>query len=297
EAPPTDHSTEPDDEGAFRPLRPVHRFDRLLRRHLHPHAHAVAGVIVHAAGVAVAAVFVGRVVGVRAAAAVTVVAIIVAATPHRLVSADLHRGGVTLLPALVVDLAAGDAADHRTDRGRGEAAAAAADLAARHRADDAAGHGRHRTAGGIAAVAAVVVAAARRVIAVAPVAVVAAGGGGFAATPVAVTGRGAAVAVQHRIDPDHPRVVVIATAVARVAWVGVAILAAVAIVVLAIVAAVGRLRGGAGGGGCQTEGQQGGGKSLHGRSPSPEGKIAGAGPRCGGRVDAWLNAAARARAV
>src|SRR5690606_34807791 len=118
----------------------------LLRHHLDAHADAVARVVVHAPGVAAAVVFVGHVVGAGVAGIAGIT------TAHRLGIADAH-GRLAFVAAalvLVVDLAPGDAADHRAHRGRGEPAAAAADVTAQHCADDATGDGRHRTAGVVA---------------------------------------------------------------------------------------------------------------------------------------------------
>src|SRR4249919_2140842 len=255
-------------EGARGPL-PVSR-QPLLRSHVNAYADAIAWMVVGAGGVLLAGVLIGHVV--RADRAI-VAAVVTIAVVNRYRVTHGHRARSiwhALALALLIDLPAGHAAHHRTDRGGRVTRTAAADLAADRGADDAAEHGRHGRAGlraGIAMVIAVLVVVAVVPVTVAAVAAVVVATVVVAAVVVAaVVGivtvddgialvaplrvrRGIARAVariEHGIDAEHAGIVVTdvrGLRVVRRSTVG--------------------LRGSEAGGGRQAQGQGGNEQALH----------------------------------
>src|SRR5207342_662479 len=215
--------------------------------------------VVGAGGVLLAGVFVGHVVRVDRA---IVAAVVTIAVVNRYRVTHGHRARSiwhALALALLIDLPAGHAAHHRTDRGGRVTRTAAADLAADRGADDAAEHGRHGRAGlraGIAMVIAVLVPVAVVVAAVvvatvvvaAVVGIVTVDGGIALVAPLRVR-RGIARAVariEHGIDAEHAGIVVTdvrGLRVVRRSTVG--------------------LRGSEAGGGRQAQGQGGNEQALH----------------------------------
>ena len=150
----------------------------VLRADVHPDADTVTGVIIGTGMVGAVAVFVGHVVSTDTAVTIVIVAIATIAGGYRIADANLSPLHAAIALRVVVDRAPGHAAPHRTHCGADITAAAVADLAAEHRAGDAADHGGDGTArlGGTVRIAAVAV------IAVVAIAIV-----GIAVVAIAIT--------------------------------------------------------------------------------------------------------------